>query len=294
MSDLPTPLITIIIATYNKSDVLYYAIKSVLWQTLTDFDCWIVGDACTDDSESVVASFEDPRLNWFNLAENSGYQSEPNNEGLRRAKGKYIAYLNHDDLWLPNHLQVLVDNIERTQADFVYSIAELITAYGQFPDIPDYPDAPRPPEASATLHRRDVVDKIGYWKAPHEVRAIPRVDFFRQAQFAGMVFDIAPYLTVLKFGRTEAGYKDSSLQEKYMERICEDPDFVAKELAEMLVKANQKAEGPLSLTQLRIQMAQSMRLLLVKSGIDPGILKPWLKPGDRIKNWRRAQGPEPK
>lgn len=294
MSTSQTPPVTILIATYNKSEALHYAIKSVLWQTFSDFECWVVGDGCTDASESVVANFDDPRLNWHNLPQNSGYQSAPNNEGLRRAKGKYIAYLNHDDLWLPNHLQLLVDNIEQTQSDFVYSIMEIITADLQCADIPDFPNAPRPPEASATLHRRDVVDRIGYWKAPHEVRAIPRVDFFRRAQFAGMRFAIAPYLTALKFERSEAGYAHSSLQAKYMEQITQDPDFVTKELAKMLVAANQKAEGPLSLNQLWLQMQQSTRLLLVKGGIDPGIMKPWLKPGDRINKWRRSHGLESK
>jgi glycosyltransferase involved in cell wall biosynthesis len=66
------------------------------------------GDACTDDSAELVASYRDPRLHWFNLPTNSGYQSAPHNEGLRRARGRYVAYLNHDDLWLPNHLERLV------------------------------------------------------------------------------------------------------------------------------------------------------------------------------------------
>lgn len=294
MSENLTPLVTVIIATYNKSDALAYAIESAVWQTFTDFECWVVGDNCTDDSEAVVTSFKDPRLHWVNLPENSGYQSAPNNEGLRRAKGKYIAYLNHDDIWLPNHLQVLVDGIERHKADIVYSIMEFITSDEQYPDVPYYPDATRPPEASATLHLRDVVDRIGYWKAPHEVRAIPRVAFFRKAQFTGMKFALEPYLTVLKFSRSDAGYGQSSLQANYIKQIYQDPDFTSKELAKMLVEVNRKVEGPLSLGQLSQQLQQTTRCLLVRLGIDPGIMRPWLRPGDRINKWRRAHGLDPK
>jgi hypothetical protein len=189
---------------------------------------------------------------------------------------------------------VLISGIERAQADIIYSIMELISSDKQCPDIPHYPDAARPPEASATLHRRDVVDRIGFWKAPQEVRAIPRVAFFRKAQFSGMKFALAPHLTVLKFSRSDSGYGESSLQAQYVEKITRDPDFASKELAKMLIEANRKSEGPLSLGQLSNQLQQSMRLLLVKLRIDPGIMRPWLKPGDRINNWRKSHGLDPK
>ena len=122
----PPPKVSVIIATYNKASALRYAIDSVLWQTFSDYELWVIGDACTDESEQLVTSYGDPRVFWHNLPQNSGYQSAPNNEGLRRARGEYVAYLNHDDLWLPNHLQVLLDRIEESGADFAYSILEMI------------------------------------------------------------------------------------------------------------------------------------------------------------------------
>ena len=61
----------------------------------------MVGDHCTDDTEAVVAGFADPRITWVNLAENAGEQSGPNNEGIRRARGRYLAFLNHDDSVFP-------------------------------------------------------------------------------------------------------------------------------------------------------------------------------------------------
>ena len=94
MSPAKTPTVTIIIATYNKMSTLRYAIESVLWQSFADFECLVIGDGCTDGSEEVVAGFNDPRLYWNNLTRNSGHQSAPTNEGLRRARGEYISYLN--------------------------------------------------------------------------------------------------------------------------------------------------------------------------------------------------------
>ena len=65
---MPSPRVTVIIATYNWSTVLPYAINSVLDQTMTDFELLVVGDGCTDDSEQVVTAIKDPRVRWINLA----------------------------------------------------------------------------------------------------------------------------------------------------------------------------------------------------------------------------------
>ena len=94
------PLVTVIIATYNWSSVLPFAVGSALGQTFRNLEVLVVGDGCTDDSEAVVTAIDDPRLRWINLPENTGHQSGPNNEGLRQARGQLIAYLGHDDLWL--------------------------------------------------------------------------------------------------------------------------------------------------------------------------------------------------
>ena len=85
------PLVSIILATYNRSPVLAHAIESVRRSTLTDWELIVVGDGCTDDTAAVVASFDDPRVTFINLPRNVGEQSGPNNEGLRLARGRYIA-----------------------------------------------------------------------------------------------------------------------------------------------------------------------------------------------------------
>ncbi len=118
---------------------------------------------------------------------NSGYQSAPANEGLRRARGQYIAYLNHDDIWLPNHLQELVNALEETNSDFVYSIIERFsTGLERHVDVPDFPNATRPPEASATLHRtiRDRQNRL--LEDAGRNMANPRVEYFRTRTVNGV------------------------------------------------------------------------------------------------------------
>lgn len=286
------PTVTVIIATYNKSSALRCAIESALWQTFKDFELWVIGDACTDDSAQVVTAYGDPRVHWYNLPENSGYQSEPNNEGLRRAKGKYIAYLNHDDLWLPHHLQVLVNCIEETRADFVFSILEIISPRGHLRvEIPEYPNAALPPHATVTLHRSDVIREIGYWKKPSETHAFPRVAYFRQAQFLGKRFVLAPYLTALMFmDGSSGGYSEAGPQADYLEQIRNDPDFAQQRLGAMLARAHHELERPITLPRLRIQAVRVVQRASVKRGLEPERIYFWKRPGKRISDWRKRHG----
>src|SRR5437868_14041415 len=104
----------------------------------------VIGDACSDDSEQVVSQINDQRLHWFNLPRNTGSQTGPNNDGLRRSRGTYVAFIGHDDLWLPWHLSRLVGHIKDTGADLVHDLVASITlngaehAYGPPPPGLDY------------------------------------------------------------------------------------------------------------------------------------------------------------
>ncbi|MFQ5410366.1 MAG: glycosyltransferase family 2 protein, partial [Anaerolineales bacterium] len=265
-ADFPT--VTILIATYNKSSTLRLAVESVLWQTFADFELWVIGDGCTDDTTAVMQRFDDPRVHWYNLPENTGDQSAPHNEGLRRARGRYIAYLNHDDLWLPNHLQILKDTLEARDADFAFSILEwIIPGREPYAVIPDYPDAPIPPEATATLHRKSVVDRIGYWRPPHAVYSFPRADYFRRAQFNGMKFVLAPALTALKFGVSKTSYSIETQQTEYLERVRSDPDFAHRETAALLARVQHELERPVTLKRWRGQLSLAVKRAMAKRRI---------------------------
>jgi glycosyltransferase involved in cell wall biosynthesis len=157
--------VTVIIATYNWATVLPYSIGSVLDQTLGDFELLVIGDGCTDESEEVVTSIDDPRVQWINLAENFGHQSGPNNEGLRRARGAITAHLGHDDLWLPRHLEHLVAAIDAgaTMAHGQVLIVEphmvRATPRADWRYRPGRWIAP-----TSLAYRRDAVLEVGGWR----------------------------------------------------------------------------------------------------------------------------------
>jgi glycosyltransferase involved in cell wall biosynthesis len=286
-----TPLVTVVIATYNRAETLKYAIESVLWQTYENFELWVIGDCCTDHTEKIVGSFNDPRVNWYNLPQNSGYQSKPNNEGIRRSKGQYIAYLNHDDIWLPNHLQDTITHIQETNADIVFSIIQWVYSFTTSrPDIPLLPSLPIPPEATAVVHKKGIINTIGYWKNIDETYSYPRVDFFRQAQFAGLKFSIVPSLTGLKFLWNEKNYHDVGPHPVYMERLKTEKDYALKELSGMLIRSEHQIYSVPNRKRLKYLLYNPIRTLMINMKIDPASLRFWHRKGTQIKVWRKRHG----
>ncbi len=200
---MQAPLVTVICSTYNSKATLNLALRSVVNQEFADFEVWVIGDGCTDGSEEVVSALNDSRLNWLNLPANLGNQSEPNNEGLRRARGRYVAFIGHDDLWFPWHLGRLVAHMEKAGADLVHDLAASIGPQGA--DGAHGPPSPQSGYAlvyvptSSWLHRRDLPKEIGFWRKPDELSWAIDYDFTRRAALAGKRMECVPSLGVLKF-----------------------------------------------------------------------------------------------
>ena len=246
------PVVSIITATYNRSNVLAYAIRSVLWSTFPDWELLVVGDACTDDTEEVVASFADPRIRFFNLERNIGDQSGPNNEGFRHARGRYIAYLNHDDLWLPDHLEAAVGGIEETRADLVFTLMSSVKPAGgnyQFgaTSTGRYEPYMRVP-ASSWLLRREVIEEIGPWKFYRECYDAPSQDWLFRAWKAGKDLRLVPRMTAVSIpsGHRMGSYAKREFHEnkEYFERMAHEADFREKELTEIVIGYSSRDSRP--------------------------------------------------
>ncbi len=104
--------ISVVIPTYNRSQTLTRAIKSVLAQTYQDFDLWIVDDGSTDSTEQLVKSFSAEHSAIFYLKQDNKGVSAARNFGVSKSSGDWIAFLDSDDEWLPNRLESQVRMIE--------------------------------------------------------------------------------------------------------------------------------------------------------------------------------------
>ena len=114
-----TPLISVVIPAYNAEQFLDETLESVLSQTYENWECIIVNDGSTDNTESIAKKWceKDARFRCF-YKENSG-ASDTRNFGIKEARGEYIAFLDADDLYMPNFLKVCLENLVEKDVDLV-------------------------------------------------------------------------------------------------------------------------------------------------------------------------------
>jgi glycosyltransferase involved in cell wall biosynthesis len=114
-------LISVIIPTHNRADLLPRAIGSVLSQSYKNLECIVVDDASADNGEAVVDQLDDDRLVYLRHETNRG-ASAARNTGIAQAKGEMIAFLDDDDEWLPSKLekQVSLLKVAPPQVGMVY------------------------------------------------------------------------------------------------------------------------------------------------------------------------------
>jgi glycosyltransferase involved in cell wall biosynthesis len=104
------PFFSIVISTKNRSNLISKAIQSVLDQSFSDFELIIIDNASTDNTEEIIRSFEDSRISFYKN-EVDMERCFARNRGISLSNGNYICFLDSDDQYLPNHLQVLYDRI---------------------------------------------------------------------------------------------------------------------------------------------------------------------------------------
>jgi len=117
-----TPFFTVIIPTYNRAEMLREAIQSVIDQTFPNFEVIVIDDHSTDHTKSVVASFRDNRIKYITNDHTRG-GAGTRNAGIFRAKGNWIGFLDDDDLWARNKLELHYKKIVKLDEDvgLVYS-----------------------------------------------------------------------------------------------------------------------------------------------------------------------------
>jgi len=107
------PTVSVIIPTYNRSKLIKEAIDSVLKQSYTNVEVIVVDDGSTDGTGSIVRQMTHGRLRYY--YKHNGGPSSARNLGLTKAKGKYIAFLDSDDLWPPEFLDTVIVQLEKNK-----------------------------------------------------------------------------------------------------------------------------------------------------------------------------------
>jgi glycosyltransferase involved in cell wall biosynthesis len=138
------PLVSVIIPTWNRGELLATrTLPSVLAQTHQNLEIIVVGDCCTDTTAEMIAAIGDPRVIFYNLPERGNYPSEkkalwqvagsaPKNKGLEMAHGSWIAPLDDDDVFTPDHVASLLRFAHTHDLELVYGKLRIEEAPGRW------------------------------------------------------------------------------------------------------------------------------------------------------------------
>lgn len=300
------PQVSVIIAAYGRPEVLPYAIGSALGQTLREIEVIVVGDCAGENIASVVRSFDDPRLRFHDLPINYGEQSGPNNIGADLARADTIAFLNQDDIWFPDHLDVALTWLRAAACDLVYAHGAVMKvepggdcSQASYEMTGNSPTGPYDPivtyaPASTQLLRRHLHRELGGWRPGAECRGDSSQDFCVRAWRSGARMRAVPHLSaiLIQSGARRDSYveSDSSAHDWLSSAMRADPEALR---ASIMDRSVLKAK-PLTLPR---RMNRAARRLLVRLGFQPQTLRvrPSKRaiPGTKIARLRQTKGLPP-
>jgi glycosyltransferase involved in cell wall biosynthesis len=172
---MTSPAISIIIPTYNREMLITKALDSIFAQTFSDYEILIVDDASTDRTKDIIDQINSSKIKYFRLEKNSG-QCIARNYGIKRAAGKYIAFLDSDDEWLPEKLSSQMECFERGSSELGAVYGYLYQKYVTFNkmslvegnyfrgNIHDkFLEGFCPPTPSLFLVKKDALESVNYF-----------------------------------------------------------------------------------------------------------------------------------
>jgi glycosyltransferase involved in cell wall biosynthesis len=201
---VPAPLVSVIVTTFNRAAVCRIAVESALRSTLHDLEVLVVGDHCTDSTAEELEAIGDDRVRFVNLPRNHGEQSGPSNQAIGMARGEVLAFLNHDDLWFPDHLDRGLTRI-RDGADLawtpIFEIApatpeqiaagQMTVRLGSVPPNGRF-DATVPCIASSWVLRKEAAARAGPWRAASSLHVFPSQDWLFRIHRSGARMEFVP------------------------------------------------------------------------------------------------------
>lgn len=137
-----TPFVTVLIPTHDHARLIPYAIQSAVRQNFGNIEIFVIGDGAGSQTKEIVESLSrnDRRIRYFDFPKGQRHGELSRHTALQEARGKIVAYLSDDDLWLPDHLDNLVAGL--ADADFAHTLHTAVQLNGAFSvnaiDLTDY------------------------------------------------------------------------------------------------------------------------------------------------------------
>lgn len=137
------PLISVVVTTYNRRELLKETIDSILNQTYKNIEVIIIDNFSEDGTREYIEELNDSRITYFRNA-NNGIIAVNRNFGIQKAKGTFIAFCDDDDIWLPRKLELQLDFIQKNKLGLTFGFAEILGSI-------DTPSLLYPPKESLAI-----------------------------------------------------------------------------------------------------------------------------------------------
>jgi glycosyltransferase involved in cell wall biosynthesis len=194
------PLVSVIIPTYRRPQLLARAVRSALAQDYPNLEVIVVGDACPDLD---ALRFTDACVRVLNLAHCHGAGGAvPRNYGLMLAAGEIVAYLDDDNEWLPDHVSSIYEQMRAADASFGFSSMQVDGR-----DLCFAAPAYQRIDTSCVLHRRALITRCGWWKSRATAGYAHDWDFLQRAIAAAGAWVCTRKPTLL-YGVDTSGQKE--------------------------------------------------------------------------------------
>lgn len=131
------PLFSVVVPVYNRAATIAATLRSVLGQTFSDFEIVVVDDGSTDDPRPALAALADPRIRL--VRQENGGGGSARNRGIDEAQGKYVAFLDSDDLFLPHKLETVARRLDGDERTVWYSYINVDRGVGHYWVRPNRP-----------------------------------------------------------------------------------------------------------------------------------------------------------
>ena len=202
------PTISVVIPTHNRSWLISTTISYVLNQTYDDFEVIVIDNGSTDDTRSVVESITDNRVKYI-YQNNSGSPAKPRNTGISVSSGKYVSFLDDDDIWYPNKLETVVHAFESSPYPDIICHSEYENKHGKITNLLQYQSKRQDVfehlmfhgnclSGSATSVRTEVLLEVEGFREEIEFFEIEDYDLWIRISEKFMVFHIPESLAMMR------------------------------------------------------------------------------------------------
>jgi len=118
------PLVSVIIPTYNNAHFIGRALQSVVDQTYENWEVIVVDNHSIDNTDEVISSFNNARIKVLKI-HNNGIIASSRNKGIRSAKGEWIAFLDSDDWWSANKINIILDYVDKSDVFVAHPLKKI-------------------------------------------------------------------------------------------------------------------------------------------------------------------------